>query len=177
MALIGSFTMARNKITKIVPYVCWIICSILFIGLFSVTQQYGLILMNAVGILISIVGLYNWNNNEITENNKLTILLFFFAKLSVVVSLFFLLSFVLRLNIKDIEWFGALLSISANLLLASKHKMAKYCWVLWFVSNLVLFLLGLYNHQYGFAFLQFSFTILNIYGIFIWLIKEKIILK
>lgn len=173
LGLSGSLLMASKKISQGYVWTLWILSNILLICLFLVkTQQFGLFFMTTVGLLTSLLGIWQWSNGK-EINIKAMKIAFRIAQLFAYFSVVLLIIFPFFPSIKTIEWFGAFLSISGALLFASKHKKSWLGWIAWLVSNMVLLLMTIYTKQWGIATLQLGFTISNIYGCFVWIYLKK----
>lgn len=169
LGLGGSLIMASNRFSHIWAWNAWIISNILFISLFMLhTQQFGLLFMNIFGIFINLLGLWQWSKRRrinVTAMNTA----FNMGKIGILSAVIILILFPVFPSIKLIEWFGAILSISGALLLASKHQRAAWSWIVWLISNFVLLSMTIYTKQWGVATLQLGFTISNIYGCIMWI--------
>lgn len=173
LGLGGSLIMASKKINQAWAWNAWIIMNLLSICLFLFhTQQFGLLFMNVFGIFINILGLWQWSKKK-EINIQAMKAAFSMGKLGICAAIVLLIIFPFMPSIKLIEWFGAILSISGALLLASKHRKAGWSWIVWSISNLVLLSMTIYTEQWGVATLQLGFTISNIYGCIMWLYIKK----
>ena len=171
-ALSGSAIMANKKINHIWAWLAWLVSSILFMTLFQKTNQWGMFFMNLFGFLITSLGLLQWSKKSPT--NPLIMNGFYYISLIGIFLCFILITiFLIEPNIKTIEWFGSIMAISAQALLASKHKKFYYCWIFWLIGNASLAILTYYTRQWGVFTLQMSFTIINTYGFWFWIIKKN----
>jgi len=172
LGLSGSLIMASKKLSHAYAWGVWIMSNLLFIGLFTYTQQYGLLFMNAFGLGTCSLGYWQWSKHKDINKTAMRVALSL-SLVGISAATVLGLGFIFIHKKELIEWFGSLLSISGALLLASKHKKAAYSWIVWSVSNIVLLGFGIYNQQWGFATLQLGFTISNIYGTINWLWMSK----
>lgn len=179
-ALMGSFFMATAKVSlqsdKIslfkkyqtsFAYSFWIISNVACIFLFISQDKYGLLFMNAGGLFVNLLGFYQWFSSK-PKNIFLSMILIVISLILLSTSLFFLLLFFYELESSSAEWFGSLLGLCAAFLLASKTDKSFFCWFIWGVSNFVLLIVTVYYSNYGIAFLQAGFMIINITGAIKW---------
>ena len=172
-ALTGAAIMATRRAKPIIAWGLWIICNAIFIAYFIYHQQYGLLLMNIGGLFINAFGLYQWIQPKTQINHSITKLLLNLSIFFAVISIYHLILFVFSPSKEHIEWFGSMLNLTAAFLLASRHKYSFLCWFVWGVSNFTLLILTTITQQYGFAFLQAGFMVVNVYGSISWLKKFK----
>ena len=165
LALLGAIFMALKNVEKKYSWILWIISSVIFIILFLNSKQYGLVFMNFVGLNTSILGYIQWRNNNFTSPLLMT-LLFNLSSITLLGSICFLIYFFNTFTIFSFEWFGSLLSVTATLLMASKHRLHQFSWIFWTISNFCLFLFGFYTQKFGFMLLQLGFCIPNLYGLY-----------
>lgn len=175
-ALGGAIVMASKKYNHNIAWVVWLLSNIIFIAIFLVhTQQMGLLFMQIAGLFINIFGFYQ-NYKGIGNHNQHLMKAFFLLSLVLLVcSIFFIGKLFLEPTLKNVEWIGSLLGVSAALLISSYHKHSRYCWILWTLGNLIIFILTLYTKQYGYMTLQLGFSITNFYGVWNHFIKPWLI--
>lgn len=172
LAILGSFVMASNIKNKKYPYIFWLISNLIFIIVFLITKQNALLLLNVIGLIINSVGYINYKNeNHIKINFSKYI--YNISILTMIISLIYLKLYLITLNINNLQWSGSLFSISAALILAAKYKYEKYCWLLWILSNGILFFYSLILNQYYLLLLQSFFMIINIIGFYNYFIKSN----
>lgn len=178
-ALLGSYFMAtikdmssiKNhsfwvKFRPTLAYTGWIVSNLFCIYLFTVKSSYGLLVMNIGGLIVNIIGIYQWKTTN--PSPLFSRWLFYVSALLLVCSLFFLTNYFIDESLTNIEWFGSLLGLVAAFLLASKTDKSYICWFIWCVSNLTLFILTFYMGYYGISFLQLGFMIINLVGCYRW---------
>lgn len=73
-------------------------------------------------------------------------------------------------NNKRLEWTGSLLAVSGALLLAINIKISPWAFVLYLISSIILLAWGLRIKAYGIATQNLVFTVINVVGIYRWLI-------
>lgn len=165
LALNGTFIMATKKINAKWAWLSWLISNLTYIVLFGLhTHQYGLLFMNTGGFLINSLGLWQWLENK-KVNPHIEKSLSYLSMGCLVMTLIVAGYCFSEPELKKVEWIGSLLALSASLLLASKHVYWYLCWVLWFISNLLLLGLCTFTHQWGLLTLQLGFTLMNAYAI------------
>jgi len=71
---------------------------------------------------------------------------------------------------KFVEWSGALLGVGAALLLALNIPISAWAYVLYLLSSILLLLWAVLEKAYGIAFQNFVFILINLIGIYRWLI-------
>lgn len=177
LALSGAIIMASKKLSHVISWILWILSNIAFISLFAIeTKQSGLLSMQVAGLMINILGFWQWYKK--TERNKIiTEILYYLSILCLIGAGVFGVKLIMNPTLYALEWIGSLLAISAALLLSSYHVHSKYCWLLWAFGNLTILILTLFTKQYGVMVLQIGFSITNILGIWQWLIKPKLKIK
>ena len=70
----------------------------------------------------------------------------------------------------DFTWIIAVISIVGSFLNIKKNPV---CFYLWVVCEVMYWMIDTKNQQYGRAFLDFFYVIVNIYGICSWSKKKK----
>jgi len=75
-----------------------------------------------------------------------------------------------KLSIKVLEWSGALLGVSAALLLALNVPLSAWAYVLYLLSSLCLMVWAYWQKAYGLVFQNLVFVAINVLGIYRWLI-------
>jgi nicotinamide riboside transporter PnuC len=121
VALSGSVVIASQKISPVTGWKLWALSHLFHISLFVHTGQFGLLYLQLVGFSIALMGLWQWSYQK--EINPKLMKLFSslsFAGLSV--ALVLIANIMISPEFKKLEWIGALLSVSAALLLASNLK-------------------------------------------------------
>lgn len=179
LGLLGAYLLANKDIKPYNAWVVWLVSDILFISLFALhTGQHGLLVMNLFGATTCILGIRNWKNPKRQPNPVIQRIMLMLSLTALGLAIIALsgMPFIEK-PIKSIEWFGSLLSISGGFLMASKHKLSPLSWITWTVANAVILLLTLHTSQYGVAVLQAGFTLLNVYGCYTWLYKQKFFCK
>ena len=172
IALSGSVIMASQKISPVVGWKLWALSHLFHISLFIHTGQLGLLYLQLVGLLIALMGLWQWSYHK-EINQKLMKLFSFLSFVGLSVALVLIVDIVTSPEFKKLEWIGVLLSVSAALLLASKHVWLKMTWPLWVISNMILLTFTVSNKQWGIATLQLGFMLVNIYGCYQWMRKTN----
>jgi hypothetical protein len=75
------------------------------------------------------------------------------------------------MNIKVVEWTGAILGILGSLLLALKVPVSGYGFVAFLTSNVFWLGYGVRTRAWGMVTMQVGFTFTSITGIYNWFIK------
>lgn len=173
IALSGSAVMASKKLSPLLGWKLWAFSHIFHIALFALhTHQYGLLAVQIVGISIALMGLWQWNHKK--EINIVLMSSFsIMSCIGIVIAIGLSIKWMIEPSMKQLEWMGALFSISAALLLASKHKLLRFSWPLWIISNTILCIFTVSTSQWGVATLQLGFGLINLYGCYVWFIKAK----
>lgn len=71
---------------------------------------------------------------------------------------------------KFVEWSGALLGVGAALLLALNIAISAWAYVLYLCSSILLLIWAIFKKAYGIAFQNLIFILINLIGIYRWLI-------
>lgn len=69
-----------------------------------------------------------------------------------------------------LEWVGSILAVSAAILLASNISISPWAFVLYLMSSVLLTIWGLSRKAYGIAMQNAVFTVINLVGIYRWLL-------
>lgn len=173
-ALSGSLVLATHKFKPPVAWILWLLSNVLFVTYFLKTGQNGLLLLNIVGFVINLFGLFQWIQHEATINKNVTQLLLNLALIFFAASSFYIAAFLVDPSIKNAEWIGSTLGIAAAFLISSRHKYSFLCWFVWCVSNFSLLVIAWMNKQYGLVFLQSGFMIINVFGAISWVKKYRL---
>lgn len=178
-AIAGSILMALklNRMSFILPWICWIIGPALFVILFTYNNQPGMIFGQTTAILISFFGFYQWIKKENEYNQKISKLLSYLSLIFIFFGIYKLFSTLPTFGISNLEWFGATLSVSGSILLASRSQYAQYSWVLWMIANLTMTYTSFCNEQYGVMLTQLTFVLSTIIGCYKWIFKKDQPLK
>ncbi len=170
VALMGSGIIASKRLAPYWGWSAWIMSNLLLLSLFVIsTEQYGFALMQFVGLIVNIAGLYQWWKKTEEINSYLKNGLFLFSVVASLLGIFYLCSYFSSVNSAMLQWAAAWWGIAATVLLASRHKLAPYCWYLWLLSNgLIVGVCLLFTGQKGILALNIGFFLINIYGVFNW---------
>lgn len=170
--LSGTIIMASKKINHDWAWKSWFLSNIFLISLFTYTKQYGLLSMSVFGLFTCAFGYWQWSQHKSIHINAMKST-FMLSIVGLMIAAALLIAFLFNPQKFLIEWFGSTLCISGALLLASKHKNASLSWIIWAISNVVLFCFAIQTKQWGFATLQLGFTLANTYGIIVWFWLNK----
>jgi len=69
-----------------------------------------------------------------------------------------------------LEWGGSMLAVSGAVLLAINISISPWAFVLYLISSVILFVWGMRKKAYGIATQNMVFTVINMVGIYRWLI-------
>lgn len=69
-----------------------------------------------------------------------------------------------------LEWSGSVLAVSGAILLAINISISPWAFVIYLLSSIILFIWGLRRKAYGIAMQNMVFTVINVVGIYRWLI-------
>lgn len=69
-----------------------------------------------------------------------------------------------------LEWSGSVLAVSGAVLLAINISISPWAFVVYLLSSIILFIWGLRQKAYGIATQNMVFTVINMIGIYRWLI-------
>ena len=75
---------------------------------------------------------------------------------------------------KLLEWSGSILAVTGATLLAMHVSFSGWAFVIYLVSSLILLVWGVRKEAYGIAAQNLVFTIINVVGIYRWLIVGSI---
>lgn len=173
IGLMGAFLLSYKKFNPKWIWLMWIISNSLFIYFFIIQKQYGLSFSSSIALIISCLGFYqNKNHKILIINQKLKYILYYFGQfvLSIIPIIFFYPKGLLETKL---EWINSIFIICADLLIASKHPKEYLAWIYWAMSNILIFYIAIAKKEYGIMLLQISFFVININGIYNWLIKKK----
>lgn len=168
LSISGSFLLALKLSNKhvIITWIFWIISGLIFTTSFFISKKYGLMTGQAIGIIISLIGLFQW----IKSNHKIDITKYLLKAsiLLTIFSLYHLFLYFKDFDITQLEWISGLTLITASLIMASNTKYSIFAWVFWLISNSLGAYLGYINNMMSFFVLQIFFIFLDIIGIFSW---------
>lgn len=141
--------------------------------LFYKTNQLGLLYGSIGGLIINLLGLYQWTQKEIKLNKNIRKTMLLIVYLFFGVSIYNIFLFINEPNLKIAEWIGSIFGLCGALLLAARFKYSFLCWFAWIISNGILIITTLQTKQYGVFSLQLGFMVLNIYGVIYWFKNYK----
>ena len=167
LAILGAvLAINHKKISLVYPWICWLITSLCFIVLFTITSQNGLLTLHIIGVLINSFGLYQWFNKEAIPSKRLMIVLYVISIITATLGLASISYYLYSEVPFYLEWAGSLFGISGSLILASRHERSQVCWIFWTLGNYFVLILTLaYTGQNVLAGQQFLFSVLNVIGL------------
>lgn len=181
LALSGSYILSKKpeKIIGSIPWILFIIGDTLHALVYLNNEQTGMVFNQSVGIILCSLGLFQYlmmqKNSYLTE--KITSFMFYLFAVFLLASLAMFCFTFFNMSVKNLEWSIALLAISGTTLMASRHKNAKYVYLIWILCDTVFLMLCLIHKQYAIAILRIVFICINFNGLKNWFMPNGISLK
>jgi len=76
-------------------------------------------------------------------------------------------------SIGAMEWTGAVLGLLGALLLSLNHRVSRYGWPLFLLSNFMWIGFGIATDAWGLVFMQIVFTLTSVNGLVQWFVRNK----
>jgi len=67
-----------------------------------------------------------------------------------------------------LEWSGAILGLIGAGMLAINHRVSRFGWLFYLVSNVCWVAFGIATHAFGLVVMQVGFTVTTLVGIYRW---------
>lgn len=179
LALTGSAILSTKPDKKLgsIAWFLFILADIFHSVVYFNNQQFAMVFNQTIGMILCIIGLTQSllnNNNNIEKITRLMFLLF----LTFITFAALMLSFtIFHYSLNKFEWMIALFALSGTTLMASKHKNAKYVYVIWLICDSVFLFLCILNQQFAIAVLRLTFISINLNGLKNWFMPNGISIK